>query len=346
MEATKKILVIRNDKLGDFMLAWPAFSLLKKQYPDCEITALVPEYTASMAEQCEWVDKVLIDKKQTSFIKDILSLSSKIKKNQYDASISFFSEARTSVSLWLAGVKTRVGPATKLAQLFLNKKLRQKRSLSLKPEYEYNLDLVKYYIHLNSDTSSALPHPPYLKFDSEEISDLKNKYLELYNIPEAAKIIIIHPGTGGSAINLSLQQYAELAHNISELVESFFVITSGPGESEIAERLSALLTDVKHCTHQSTDGIIEFCKFIFLCDLFISGSTGPLHIAGALNVRTATFYPSHRSATALRWQTINDDSRRLAITAENNDMSSIDTHIVARNIIDFLQIQSTTDITH
>ena len=64
MNTPKKILVIRNDKLGDFMLAWPAFSLLKKQYPDAEITALVPEYTAPLAEQCEWIDKVLIDKKE------------------------------------------------------------------------------------------------------------------------------------------------------------------------------------------------------------------------------------------------------------------------------------------
>ena len=93
MNTPKKILVIRNDKLGDFMLAWPAFSLLKTQYPYAEITALVPEYTAPLAEQCEWIDKVLIDKKEKSFIKDVLSLTKKIKINHYDASISLFSEA-------------------------------------------------------------------------------------------------------------------------------------------------------------------------------------------------------------------------------------------------------------
>ena len=114
------VLIIRNDKLGDFMLAWPAFSLLKQQYPDCRLTALVPEYTALMAEQCEWIDDVLIDDKQSSFISDILHLSRNIKKQQFDVSISLFSEARTSISLWLAGVKTRIGPATKLAQIFLN----------------------------------------------------------------------------------------------------------------------------------------------------------------------------------------------------------------------------------
>jgi ADP-heptose:LPS heptosyltransferase len=43
----KRILVVRNDKLGDFMLAWPALALLKQA--GCEVTVLVPEYTAPLA---------------------------------------------------------------------------------------------------------------------------------------------------------------------------------------------------------------------------------------------------------------------------------------------------------
>ena len=77
-----KILIIRNDKIGDFMLAWPAFALLKTQYPDAEVTALVPEYTAALANQCEWIDKVLIDDKKASLINDILALSKKIKQQK------------------------------------------------------------------------------------------------------------------------------------------------------------------------------------------------------------------------------------------------------------------------
>ena len=45
-----KILVIRNDKLGDFMLAWPAFALLKQAKTDLKLTALVPQYTVPLAE--------------------------------------------------------------------------------------------------------------------------------------------------------------------------------------------------------------------------------------------------------------------------------------------------------
>jgi len=318
------------------MLAWPAISLLKKQYPDCEVTALVPEYTAPMAKQCEWIDKILIDSRQTSSINDIWDLSRSIKKHKYDVSISLYSETRTSIALWLAGIKVRVGPATKLAQLFLNYNLRQKRSRSLKPEYEYNIDLVRHFIHLNGDTCAPSLAPPYLKFDKEQTQSLKTEYLKQHNIAVSTKLVIIHPGTGGSAINLSLEQYAELAHKITTHSEAFFIITAGPGELEIAERLSELLTNVKHDTYQSTGGIVEFCKLISLCDVFISGSTGPLHIAGALNMNTAAFYPARKSATSLRWETLNEADKRIGFSPERytgeNDMQQIDIEQAAEAI--------------
>lgn len=48
--------------------------------------------------------------------------------------------------------------------------------------------------------------------------------------------------------------------------------------------------------------------------MLIAGSTGPLHIAGCLDIATAGFYPAKRSATPLRWQTCNRAEKRLAFS--------------------------------
>lgn len=335
MKKPEKILVIRNDKLGDFMLAWPAFSLLKNQFPETEITALVPEYTAPMAEQCQWIDKVLIDNRRASSLTDILALTKNIKNNNYDLSISLFSETRTSLALFLARVAVRVGPATKIAQVFLNKTLRQKRSQSTKPEYEYNIDLIKFYIKYTGDTPADIKRPPFLHFDETEIQTIKNMLVNEHALDNRQTLFFIHPGTGGSAINLSLEQYAQLAHIIAKQNEVYFVVTAGPGELEIAQKLSKLLTDVKHHIHYSTGSIIEFSKFLNISDVFISGSTGPLHIAAALNVRTVAFYPAKRSATSLRWKTINDEDKQLAFTLNyhTNNGKLLDMKNIGKEII-------------
>lgn len=338
MASQKKILVIRNDKLGDFILAWPAFSLLKKQYPDARIIALVPAYTAPMAQLCESIDEVLIDDRKPSFFRDVTALAENIRHLQIDTAISLFSESRTALALLFAGVSIRIGPATKIAQIFLNRRLKQKRSRSLKPEYEYNLDLVRHYISNNGDAPVATKKPPFLKFDKAEIAGIKDVFIKTHQVPVSSRLVFVHPGTGGSAVNLSLEQYADLIASLTKSTDSYFVITAGPGETEQANRLSALLETTAHCTYHSSDGIVGFSKFLSICDIFISGSTGPLHIAAALNVCTAAFYPARRSATSLRWQTINDETRRLAISPDEytgeSDMLKIDTDSAARLIIE------------
>ena len=59
---------------------------------------------------------------------------------------------------------------------------------------------------------------------------------------------------------------------------------------------------------------VEMLYNINNCDIFIAGSTGPLHIAGALDKKTIAFYPNKKSSTKLRWQTINSFNNRLEFT--------------------------------
>ena len=333
-----KILVIRNDKLGDFMLAWPALSLLKKLYPEAKVSVLAPSYTKPIAEICPWIDNIIIDNSHEGTISDAFHLAKIIKVHDFDISISLFSEMRTAIALWLSGIPRRIGPATKIAQIFLNKRLKQKRSLSLKPEYEYNNDLIRHLALLNSDDITEAQPPPYLQFEQNEISRIRKFYIEKNNIAPDKKIIFIHAGSGGSAINLSLQQYADLAEKINKSNTAHFILTAGPGESGIANELSGLMTNIGHSVFNSTEGIVHFSKFISICDLFISGSTGPLHIAGALNLNTAAFYPARKSATPLRWQTINSKEKRISFSPEkytgHEDMMQIDIPESARSIIE------------
>jgi len=116
----KKILVIRNDKLGDFMLSYPSFALLKQALPDCETFALVPGYTKEMAEACPWIDHVMIDPGKDSGLTGLRALISSFRNYKIDAAITLFSTARIGFALMAAGIPYRLAPATKVAQIFYN----------------------------------------------------------------------------------------------------------------------------------------------------------------------------------------------------------------------------------
>ena len=335
MNKATRILVIRNDKLGDFMLAWPALSLLKSGCPDAQICVLVPEYTEPMARICPWIDDVIVDAVRESTLSDARQLARSFRGRGLAVSISLYTETRTALATLLAGIPVRIGPATKVAQLFHNHRVTQRRSRSEKPEHVYNTDLARYYVQLVRRMDADPVDPPYLEFDRQMIERRRRQFVEAHGAGDRV-LVYIHPGSGGSADNLSLEQYARLAVSVAEQARCFFVITAGPREAEIAHRLSALITDLPHAVYHSRDGLVEFSRQIACADIFISGSTGPLHIAGALNRRTVAFYPARRSATSLRWQTLNTEANRIAIMPgaqrPESGMSQIDLTSVAAHI--------------
>ena len=121
-----KILVIRNDRLGDLMLILPALRIIKLSVPDIQIDCLVNKSYKDISLLSNDIDNVLID----------IDSSNINLKHEYNHSISFFSTFSIGFKLWKANIENRYAPATKLAQVFYNKTIKQNRSESIKPEYE------------------------------------------------------------------------------------------------------------------------------------------------------------------------------------------------------------------
>ena len=336
MSHTHKILIVRNDKLGDFVLSLPTFQLLKQFLPEYEIHAFLPNYTKDLALQSDFIDQVITDPGSSAPLKIQFNTLLEIRKQNYDAVITLFSTTRVGIFSFISGIKYRLAPATKLAQLFYNHRLTQRRSKSLKPEYEYNIDLAIKFLNDKNISFERQENNPYLQFNEDEINIVRREFCDEYKLKAESKFVFIHPGTGGSATNLNIEQYASLAKSLHVDLNTVFVITAGPSELDYAKRLSNLLGETPHIVYNSTNGLVNFAKIISLCDLFISGSTGPLHIAGALDRPTAAFYQRRRSATPLRWQTLNTKDRRLAFTppesAGESDMQKIDMSEVATKI--------------
>lgn len=316
------VLVIRNDKLGDFMLAWPAFAMLKASDPSLKLTALVPPYTAELAHACPYLDDVIIDAPKNDKMA-FQRVVSEIKARQFDAMISFFSNTHNAKLAWKCRIPYRLAPATKWVQFFYNHRLTQRRSQSAKPEFEYNLDLARAFLR-DHKIPVVEPRTPYLSFEQSAV-EIQRKFLcDQLQIDTSKKWIFLHSGSGGSANNLSLTQYAQLIRGVLQHFDAYVILTAGPTESEKAHELAELVQDSRIVIYDKNKGLVDFAHSLACADVFIAGSTGPLHLSGALNVPTIGFYPSRRSATPLRWQPINDAHKHLAFCPPNDKASQTD----------------------
>ncbi len=314
-----EILVIRNDKIGDFILILPALSWLKKNIPDCKITCIVSKNLSSLAKQCNHIDNIIIDK-------PIKYLLEELSNYNFGISISFFSTFRIGYLVNKLNIPIRIAPKTKLAQIFYNYKILQNRSKSYKPEYEYNSDLVYELLKiLKMDNIQDMDGAPYLTFKNDSIKERRSLFIEKYNLNIEKKIIFIHPGTGGSSKSLSLESFAGICKGLRSFDDYNFIIHCSPNEEQNARNLKLISGD--HLTMrliEARDDISYMLHNISICDIFIAGSTGPLHIAGALNKKTIGFYPSKRSSTSLRWETINDFEKKLNFTDVRKNKSFVD----------------------
>ncbi len=326
----KRVLVVRNDKIGDFMLAWPALAMLKAS-SDCEITALVPGYTRPLAELCPSIDRVIEDPGKNAEPTAQRTLLQQLKAGHFDAVICLFSNFRNARLMWRAGIRQRWAPATKLAQLLYNHRVTQRRSRSAKPEYEYNLDLVRAFLSHNGMPVME-PTAPYLHFEGAELANFRLEQAKRLGIDAARPWLLVHAGSGGSANNLSPGQYAELIGRLRQsFPEAQPVLTAGPGEQALARQVVEELDEGAVVAEDLP--LPDFCRLLACGGLFVAGSTGPLHIAAALDVPTVGFFPLRRSATPLRWRPLNSEGRHLAFHppagAEVEDMSQVQVAEVA-----------------
>lgn len=331
----RRILVVRNDKLGDFMLAWPALACLKQAHPDNHIAVLVPAYTAPLARTCPWVDDVILDAGAVAGRQAQKALLDTIREQRFDAMLTLFSTPRIGWLGWRSGIARRMAPATKWAQIFYHHRITQRRSRSRKPEYQYNLELAHALLDRLGQAHPTSLTPPYWPLPDDTRDAQRARLTDELGLTRDHPWLFLHAGSGGSAVNLSSLQYLSLAAAITRQLPAaqrpHWLLTAGPGEENAADRLRDGLAkqgaDARRVPPRND--LADFALTLSAADLFIAGSTGPLHIAGCLNVATAGFYPARRSSTQLRWQTCNDAERRLAFSppsgsGSETDMSRVD----------------------
>jgi ADP-heptose:LPS heptosyltransferase len=287
------ILITRHDKIGDFITTLPLFFVVKRAFPQAKIIALVSRINVELAQQIDFIDEVILYD-QNQFWQTLKN----IKTAHIDTSISAFIDTQLGWLLFLSGIKTRISPATKIAQLFFNKTIKQKRSLVEKTEVLYNLDLA---ILLKKNINLAFDQP-LLRLTG--CSEFFKK-----NPPHSKKIVLFHPGYGGSSDgNLTLKNYVELASIARKIKNIQIIWIFGPDDLEAKEKIKNLMPQSDMVYQPST--LLDYCFLIRDSELLISTSTGPMHLAGALNIKTISFFGSNLFASPKRWATVSETCRQ------------------------------------
>jgi len=295
LRGRERFLVIRTDRIGDVVLSTPVLEAVKSHFPHSHLCMMVSPYAEEVVKNNPYLDDVIIDDYENRHrgIKGFWELVKKIRKKNFDVGILLRPTPRLALLLFLAGVKYRIGTGYRFYQIFFNRKIYVHRKVNLKHESEYNLDLLKPL----GVTSRGISPRVYLSPQEEGFA---RRILSEYRITSHDIVVAIHPGSGNSSLNLPPRRFAQVADKLIEKLNAKIIFTGTKEERKLIDFIKG------NMEHPSIDlagrtNLRQLAAVLKVCDVMVSNSTGPMHLAVAVGTPTVGIFCPIFSAGPIRW---------------------------------------------
>ena len=264
-----KVLIELPTWLGDCVMATPAIENIVNFNNDVQIT-FIGSFVAveAMKNHPKVVKTVVLSKKYAFLYKISRDLDS------FDVFFSFRSSTRSKFLKFLISAKNKY-------QFDKNK-------------YQNRHQVEKYNDFINDSLKSS--------FSADKLV-LHVDNLKLNTNSSSLPILGINPGASyGSAKRWYPEEFAKVASELSDRYD--IVIFGGPGEVDIALDIEKSLLEKGVKNYKNLAGkttIPELMSRISNLDLFITGDSGPMHVAAAFQVPTVAIFGPTKDDETSQW---------------------------------------------
>jgi len=260
-----RVLIELPTWLGDCVMATPAIENIANFDNDVQIT-LIGSFVVieALKNHPKVVKTVVLDKKYRVLYKTARNLG------EFDYFFSFRSSLRTKFLKFLISAKNKY-------QFDKNK-------------YQHRHQVEKYNDFINDSLNINFPPGKLL------LSTINSQ-------SSTQKTVGINPGASyGSAKRWYPEEFAKVASELSDQYD--IVIFGGPDEQDIALDIEKLLIkkDVKNYKNLAGKTTIpELINHISNLDLFITGDSGPMHVAATFEVPTVAIFGPTKDDETSQW---------------------------------------------
>ena len=260
-----KVLIELPTWLGDAVMSTPAIENIVNFYNDLEITFIGSFAPIEALKKHPKVVKTLVlDKKYISLYGVSRNLGN------FDVFFSFRGSVRSKFLKFLISAKKKY-------QFDKNK-------------YQNRHQVEKYNGFVNDSLNTNFPA------GKLTLSTINHQ-------PSTNKTVGLNPGASyGSAKRWYPQEFAKVARELSG--EYDVIIFGGSGETDIASDIEQALIDSSLKNYKNLAGyttITELINKIASLDLFITGDSGPMHVASAFQVPTVAIFGPTKDKETSQW---------------------------------------------
>jgi ADP-heptose:LPS heptosyltransferase len=310
--AIRSVLVLRLDRIGDLLMSLPALHDLRAALPAARIRLAVPAWSAEVAQSAP-VDEVLVWSPPWSGRalegRDswpiLLRKARGLRAEHLDLALDLQGDVRSSLLMWLAGARERVGYANTAGGYLLTRVVPLEESVSW---VEQNRRAVG--IALGGEVPAAAPVVP--------IAAGERAHAERVLAARGAggrPLVGLHPSGGRAVKQWDLARWAEVAARLQREFGATVVITGSAADAPLAARVAeGLAAPPLDLTGRL--GVRETMAVIAALDLFLSPDTGPMHMAAAVGTPSVSVFGPSDPARYFSGGTGASGSRHVVVRAE------------------------------
>ncbi|MBM4157927.1 MAG: glycosyltransferase family 9 protein [Ignavibacteria bacterium] len=303
----KRVLIVRTDRIGDVVMITPMAREIKRTFPDSFVATLTNPNTSAILENNPYVDKIITDDLKKESFRDVVR---EIKKYKFTDGLLVFPTARAAYQMFLGRIKNRIGVGRILYEVItLMKSVSRNNYIPLRHEADYCMDMAR-KIGIATDNIQ-----PEIFITDEEKKWTENFYRDC-GIDKSTYRIIIHTGSKNSAPNWSERKYFSLTEKILKTfpAENYALLfTALEMTDEFKAKIKSLndkrIIDISN----RIKDLRELIKVISGTDLMICSSTGPIHIADALDIRCIGIHCNRPMNCVKYWGVLNKKSVNLEV---------------------------------
>lgn len=282
----KNILIIKTSSLGDVIHALPSAVALRQLYPQAKISWLVNKPFADILRGNPVLDELIIIE-QNKFTRGSLKeryeyfkkVRADLRAREFDLVLDLQGLLKSSLLALMTGCKNRYGYwELREGSWLVSKAI--KGSYAQEHVIQRYLDVIRYF-------GSTVEQPEFVLPDLQQEQQKMSAMLQQVAI--TGKYIVIAPGTSWLSKEWPLEHYVVL---IRKLLRKGYPVVLVGGASDRAKTafLTKQITNPRLVDFAGKTSLRELMALCQQASLYISGDTGPLHIAVATGVPVVAMY--------------------------------------------------------
>jgi ADP-heptose:LPS heptosyltransferase len=256
-----RILIIRLDRIGDFVTSLPVIKNIAAAFPGAKVDVLVQPFLADLARLDSHIDNVIV-------YDGFFQTASRLRAQGYDIAVDMLLDhkIKTALLAYATGAGIRSGFAWGFREVFFTHAV----SLSMikgKKMVDAHLELLK-----------AIYVPG--RFTVPVIDVPRRR-------TEGALIVSVHPGGYYPSQRWGADNFSAVIMRIIEKHKACVKIIASPSEKGLADQI------VSRVNSESAEAVFprtssDLVSVLAQSDIVVCNNSGPLHIAAALGIPTVS----------------------------------------------------------